>query len=226
MATITVRLLIRSASTPAGSEISIRGIIRTIWAIAVRSCPSAWFAAAATARSTTICFQALSLNAPRNCATNSPPMGCFATMAGPGCRLRSAPMSTSPAPFQIMPTSRGRHESLMLPSLSWPKRRKPSHGRGRNVWKSPSGNAIPTRHPACLMPIRLRGRLAPSTYRNVTLTNSPCGRILPKPGSAKANSAARQAHALLVRNRPGITSRLARMVFRRTEFLPLDWETE
>src|SRR5262249_13662878 len=56
-------------------ETSIKVVIRNAWASAPRSCPWAGFAAAPTARSTTICFQALSLNVPNAWAIRRPRRG-------------------------------------------------------------------------------------------------------------------------------------------------------
>ena len=102
--TMIVRLLRRSASTPAGIEMSIRGIIMTIWANAVCSWPPAVVTAAAIARKITICFQALSLNAPRNWVTNRPDIGCFSAPAAPP-RNRVAMPRPSGAPLRSRPRS-------------------------------------------------------------------------------------------------------------------------
>src|SRR5271166_1337288 len=73
----TLRLLNRSARAPPGRLKMISGISRITWANAALSCESVALAAEAIASSTTICFHALSLNAPRACEINRPTSGCL-----------------------------------------------------------------------------------------------------------------------------------------------------
>ena len=71
----TLRLLNRSARAPPGRLKMINGISRTTWAKAALSCDAVSLTVAVITSSTTICFQALSLNAPRACEINRPTNG-------------------------------------------------------------------------------------------------------------------------------------------------------
>ena len=75
---------------------------------------------------------------------NSPRIGCFTGMLASGCRSRSTPLSTSPAPFNRMPSTHGdRHDPPIPPALSCPKRRNLGQRRIGKVLESPSRAAIP-----------------------------------------------------------------------------------
>ena len=85
MAMMTVRLLNRSDSTPATRENSMSGRLKTtkamvacVWEAASNAGPVGPTAAVTClmASKATISFQALSLNAPKNCAINRPRRGC------------------------------------------------------------------------------------------------------------------------------------------------------
>ena len=76
MPTMTDRLLIRSASTPAGREITRQRDRRTIVTMAVRSCLAASPATAAMASKITSCLNAWSLNWPKIWAISNPRKPC------------------------------------------------------------------------------------------------------------------------------------------------------
>ncbi len=144
---MTDRLLTRSASKPAGSEITIKGIIRMIWAMAVCSCPSTSLTAAATASRITSCFQALSLNVPRNCAMNSPRIGWAVWTLVAAGRSKSAPLSTSAAPFARIPSTHVGRQDLPIPlALTCSKAAQPEPATDKMcIWNPESAPRFPQR---------------------------------------------------------------------------------
>ena len=104
----TLRLLNRSARTPPGRLKTISGISRITWANAALPWESVALTAEVIARSTTICFHALSLNAPRACEINRPTSGCLPG-GGPLVICLSASTARSPETAEgILTRSRNR----------------------------------------------------------------------------------------------------------------------